>query len=134
MKLRSQLQQVFEEAYRDYPDIEWARTFEQGPFRPPWYKRVWRRLFPKPVYLYGFGADPKDKTLMYAPGPEIAAERARRKAAGIPTLRWYKCHGCGTEYPLSDGVRYGAGCANVACFAPDIHIHSDLDGEKPETL
>jgi hypothetical protein len=66
-------------------------------------------------------------------GPEVDAERARRKRLAIPTLRWYKCHGCGAEYPM-DGVRPGTGCANPACHSPNIHIHSDLDGEKPLTL
>ena len=61
-------------------------------------------------------------------------EEARRKREGIPTLRWYKCHGCGAEYPMHGGVRASAACSNVTCNRPNIHIHSDLDGEKPTTL
>lgn len=61
-------------------------------------------------------------------------EIARRKREGLPTLRWYKCHGCNAEYAFADGIRPPTGCANSACFSPDIHIHSDLDGEKPLTL
>lgn len=65
---------------------------------------------------------------------EAHAEVHRRRLAGIPTLRWYKCHGCGKEYAIEDGVRASWGCNNDACLAPNIHIHSDLDGEKPTTL
>ena len=64
----------------------------------------------------------------------IMAEARRRRLAGIPTVRWYRCHGCGKEYPLYLGVRGSWGCNNDACLAPDIHIHSDLDGEKPTML
>jgi hypothetical protein len=70
---------------------------------------------------------------MYADSPEMAAEVQRRKAAGIPTLRWYKCHGCGKEWP-HDHVRASWGCDNPRCDRPDIHTHSDLDGEQPLTL
>lgn len=61
-------------------------------------------------------------------------EEARRKRLGLPTLRWYVCHTCRAEYPLEDGVRGPTGCSNIACGRPDIHIHSDLDGEQPLTL
>lgn len=44
---------------------------------------------------------------------------------------WFKCHGCGAEYAISDGIRSSLGCANPACIRPDIHIHSGVDGEKP---
>jgi hypothetical protein len=55
-------------------------------------------------------------------------EEERRRKAGIPTRRWYECHGCGAEYPSSAGARPSWGCT---CGRPDIHIHSDLDGEQP---
>jgi hypothetical protein len=71
---------------------------------------------------------------MYSDTEEIRDERARRKREGIPTLRWYRCHNCEAEYPFSAGVRNSVGCSNPACANPDIHIHSDLDGEKPLTL
>ena len=64
----------------------------------------------------------------------VMEEVRRRKREGVPTLRWYKCHGCSAEYSMQDGVRNYEGCSNVACYAPEIHIHSDLDGEKPNTL
>lgn len=67
-------------------------------------------------------------------GTVVEAERARRKAEGAPTLRWYKCHGCGAEYPFAEGIRSSTGCSNVACAQPSLHIHSDLDGEKPLAL
>jgi hypothetical protein len=44
---------------------------------------------------------------------------------------WLKCHNCGKEYAMSDGVRTANGCANYECFRSDIHIHSDRDGERP---
>lgn len=47
---------------------------------------------------------------------------------------WYVCHGCGKEYLISDGVRPWAGCDNLACHYPDIHVHSNADGELPKTL
>jgi hypothetical protein len=58
----------------------------------------------------------------------------QRKAQGIPTRRWYKCHGCGAEYQISVGIRNSAGCSNPTCANPNIHIHSDLDGEQPTRL
>lgn len=61
-------------------------------------------------------------------------EEKRRRMLGLLTWRWYKCHGCGKEYSLADGVRAGWGCNNDCCLAPNIHLHSDLDGEKPTTL
>jgi hypothetical protein len=72
---------------------------------------------------------------MYTYEEEKAApERARRKREGLPTRRWYQCHGCGAEYSFADGVRNSRGCDKIYCPQPDIHIHSDLDGEKPTTL
>lgn len=59
-------------------------------------------------------------------------EELRRQREGIKTLRWYKCHGCGAEYPVRAGVRTSRACSE--CDSPDIHIHSDLDGEKPVHL
>jgi hypothetical protein len=67
-------------------------------------------------------------------GPDVEAERTRRKREGIATLRWYVCHGCGWEALVSDGVRPSWGCGNPDCLKPAIHVHSDLDGEKPKTL
>lgn len=61
-------------------------------------------------------------------------EEQRRRALGIRTLRWYQCHGCNAVYAFSLGVRNCAGCSNPTCNRPDIHIHSDLDGEKPIIL
>ena len=60
-------------------------------------------------------------------------EERQRKELGLPTLRWYKCHNCGVEYPF-DCVRTPMACDNINCHSPDIHVHSDLDGEKPATL
>lgn len=51
------LQQCFDESYRAYPE-EWARTFEQGAYRPRWYTRLWRRLFPRPATICGLGKAP----------------------------------------------------------------------------
>ena len=46
-------------------------------------------------------------------------------------IAWLKCHGCGKEYAMSDGVRNAAGCSNPDCFRSEIHIYSDRDGEFP---
>lgn len=54
----------------------------------------------------------------------------------VPVFRWYKCHGCLREYPLSDPLGTGnishAGWGCV-CATPDVHIHNDSDGELPRT-
>lgn len=50
------------------------------------------------------------------------------------TVRWYVCHGCGWEAWISDGVRNSAGCGNPECYTPDVHIHSNADGEQPKKL
>lgn len=65
---------------------------------------------------------------------EQYAEIARRKREGILTLSWYVCHNCGWEAWISDGVRSGIGCGNSKCYRPILHVHSDIDGEKPRTL
>lgn len=44
---------------------------------------------------------------------------------------WFRCHGCGKEYPLSDGIRGNIGCNNPCCYHSDIHLHSNADGEIP---
>jgi len=44
---------------------------------------------------------------------------------------WYKCHNCSTEYAMVDGVRNSSGCSNPNCHHPDVHIHSNVDGELP---
>lgn len=62
-----------------------------------------------------------------------AHEERRRCAEGVPTLRWYRCHGCGWEHIL-DGAYHVTACGNPDCQDPCLHIHSDLDGEKPLTL
>jgi len=57
-----------------------------------------------------------------------AHEERRRYAEGVPTLRWYKCHGCGWEHEY---VAMAGVCGNCG---GRLSIHSDLDGEKPTTL
>lgn len=53
----------------------------------------------------------------------------QRQLNEIKRYRWYRCHGCGAEYSIkTDGVRNSAGCL---CPNPDVHVHSDLDGEVP---
>lgn len=52
----------------------------------------------------------------------------------VKRFYWYVCHGCQQEYSLAEGVRPWAGCANLACQYPDIHTHSNADGELPKTL
>jgi hypothetical protein len=71
---------------------------------------------------------------MYSDSEETLTERTRRKELGIRTLYWFKCHGCGYERLVSQGVGNSASCGNPACVNPDLHIHSDIDGEKPNTL
>jgi hypothetical protein len=61
-------------------------------------------------------------------------DEERRRAAGIPTLRWYRCNTCNAEYSMQDGVRAGHGCANANCEHSNIHVISDLDGEQPRQL
>lgn len=58
-------------------------------------------------------------------GPEVKAEQQRRKALGLPTLRWYKCHACGWEHEYCAMV---GKCGNCGAH---LNIHSDLDGEQP---
>lgn len=60
------------------------------------------------------------------PFPQREQERPSRYK------NWFRCHGCGAEYAISDGVRSPRGCGNPTCYAPDIHIHSDRDGEIPQ--
>lgn len=55
-------------------------------------------------------------------------EERRRREAGIPTLRWYKCHECGWEHA------YGAMAGICGNCGYRLNIHSDLDGEKPTQL
>jgi hypothetical protein len=59
-EFRSLMADALNKAYEDYPE-EWLQLFEQGGYRPPWYKRLWRWFFPKPVLVYGLGAPPEDK-------------------------------------------------------------------------
>lgn len=61
-------------------------------------------------------------------------EESQRMREGISTLRWYMCHNCGWEAWIKDGVRSVLGCGNAKCHSPCLHVHSDLDGEKPKTL
>lgn len=65
---------------------------------------------------------------------EDYAERARRKREGISTLCWYVCHNCGWEAWVSEGVRSSLGCGNEKCYRPNLHVHSDIDGERPKAL
>lgn len=58
----------------------------------------------------------------------------QRDAEPAPRLRWYRCHGCGWEAWVKDGVRNSAGCGNPECHHPCLHVHSNADGEQPNTL
>jgi len=55
-----------------------------------------------------------------------------RKDRAERTLSWYMCHNCGKEFRIADGVRNSRGCDN--CWNPNVHIHSNVDGELPTTL
>jgi hypothetical protein len=51
-----------------------------------------------------------------------------------PLLYWYRCHSCGWEAWVADGVRNARGCGNPKCFVSNLHVHSNRDGEMPVTL
>lgn len=44
--------------------------------------------------------------------------------------RWFACHKCGFEHEF-DGVAFGPKCPDCG---ENLHVHSDLDGEKPKRL
>lgn len=51
-----------------------------------------------------------------------------------PRLSWYVCHNCGWEAWVADSGRTSLGYGNEKCYHPDLHIHSNADGEMPKRL